>query len=265
MEKGDLLAEGRTAEVYAWGDDQILKLYREGFPPGDAEYEYKKALASQETGCAVPKVGELVTMDGRFGITYQRVEGETMIEAVGKSPWKFFTFVRQLANMHVDMHTRSAKNLPTIHERLSRKISEAPHLDEKTKGYVLKHLDNLPRDDKLLHGDFHPDNVMLTPNGPVIIDWIDAAVGHPLADVARTTVIAMAAGPPPGTPGMRFVRLQLELFRRLYLKRYFKVGKYPRKDLDAWMLPVAAGRLEEGIESETEQLVKMVSNLLVNL
>ena len=55
MQKSPLLAEGRTAEVYAWGEDKVLKLYRSGFPPGDAEYEYHKALASQKTGFAVPR------------------------------------------------------------------------------------------------------------------------------------------------------------------------------------------------------------------
>jgi hypothetical protein len=35
----------------------------------------------------------------------------------------------------------------------------------------------------LVHGDFHPENVLLTDDGPVIIDWSDAAVAHPLVDV----------------------------------------------------------------------------------
>jgi len=37
------IALGRTAEIHAWGDGRILKLYRDGFPPGDAEYELRLA------------------------------------------------------------------------------------------------------------------------------------------------------------------------------------------------------------------------------
>lgn len=36
--------------------------------------------------------------------------------------------------------------------------------------------------DTLVHGDFHPENVGLTTEGPVIFDWSDAAVANPLVD-----------------------------------------------------------------------------------
>lgn len=34
----------------------------------------------------------------------------------------------------------------------------------------------------LVHGDFHPENVMVADDGPVILDWSDAAVANPLVD-----------------------------------------------------------------------------------
>ena len=48
--KGPLLAEGRTSEIFAWGTDQVLKLYREALSPKSAPYEYRPALASHKTG-----------------------------------------------------------------------------------------------------------------------------------------------------------------------------------------------------------------------
>jgi aminoglycoside/choline kinase family phosphotransferase len=35
----------------------------------------------------------------------------------------------------------------------------------------------------VVHGDFHPGNVMLVGDRPVIIDWSDAAIGNPLVDL----------------------------------------------------------------------------------
>jgi aminoglycoside phosphotransferase (APT) family kinase protein len=262
MQKGLLLAEGRTAEVFAWGEDQVLKLYRPEFPLTDAEYEYHKALASQETGFAVPAVGELVTVDGRAGITYQRVEGNTMLEATKKAPWKLFPFTRQLAALHVDMHERSASNLPSAHEVIAHKINYAPTLDQRTKTTITEYLWQLPQDDKLLHGDFHPDNILLTPDGPVIIDWIDATMGHPLADVARTSLLARVASPPPMTALEAMISLLSGLFHRTYIKHYFKSSPYEENDLLPWLLPVTAGRLSEEIAHETRTLVELVENML---
>ncbi|MBN1094319.1 phosphotransferase [Blastococcus sp. TML/M2B] len=51
--------------------------------------------------------------------------------------------------------------------------------------------------DALLHLDLHPDNVLLTADGPVVIDWTNAARGRPEVDVADAW-LAMSVGSVPG-------------------------------------------------------------------
>ena len=49
----------------------------------------------------------------------------------------------------------------------------------------------------MLHLDLHPDNVMLTGRGPVVIDWCNARDGDPDLDTALSAmIIAMVAGDP---------------------------------------------------------------------
>ncbi len=50
-----------------------------------------------------------------------------------------------------------------------------------------------------LHLDLHPDNVVLTEEGPVVIDWRNAQPGEPDLDLAMTSVIVAqaAVGPVP--------------------------------------------------------------------
>lgn len=48
----------------------------------------------------------------------------------------------------------------------------------------------------LLHRDLHPGNVMLSPDGPVVIDWTNAAAGDPAFDVALVWAIATGTGLP---------------------------------------------------------------------
>ena len=45
-------------------------------------------------------------------------------------------------------------------------------------------LDDLGVPDTLVHGDLHPHNIAVTPRGPLVVDWSDAAIGHPLLDLA---------------------------------------------------------------------------------
>lgn len=61
----------------------------------------------------------------------------------------------------------------------------------------------------LLHMDFHPGNVILSPRGPVVIDWAIARAGEPALDVAMTWVLCATSG---GELGERFVRSFLPHF-----------------------------------------------------
>lgn len=68
-----------------------------------------------------------------------------------------------------------------------------------TKRTVLAVLGEMPDDERLCHGNFHPDNVLMTLQGPVIIGWMDATRGSPLVDIARTSLLLSMGDLPPGT------------------------------------------------------------------
>jgi aminoglycoside phosphotransferase (APT) family kinase protein len=72
--------------------------------------------------------------------------------------------------------------------------------------------------DRLLHLDLHPENVLLSPDGPVVVDWTNARRGEPAFDVALTWVIG-ATSPGLGELGRSFLRHFLEHFDREELVR----------------------------------------------
>jgi hypothetical protein len=54
METGSIqrppLAVGRTAEIYPWGEKQVVKLFRPGMPPGMAEKEAATGVSWRKPG-----------------------------------------------------------------------------------------------------------------------------------------------------------------------------------------------------------------------
>lgn len=126
-------------------------------------------------------------------------------------------------------------------------------------------LSHLPDGAVTCHGDLHPDNILLTPDGPVILDWLTAHCGDPLADVART-VLMLRTGSLPGElprPLRSLLQIVRRRFCRLYLHEYLRLADGTVEQVTAWELPVAAARLAEHVpEAEKQQLLLRVRTLL---
>jgi len=267
MNLSEPLAEGRIAEIFPWQDGKVLKLARDWVSADSVDYEYKIARIVHATGLNVPEPLERVEVEERPGIVYTRVDGKTMLSHIGSAPQKSFGFARTLAKLHAEMHAKpGAPDLPDLDDRLRRKIQAVEGIPHQIRQAVLERVDSLPSGDRLLHGDFHPDNIILSPtqNGvlPVIIDWPDASRGHPLADVARTSILIRAGGLPKQSVLRFLVGTFRTAFHQFYLTTYFKHSSFSRTELKAWLLPVTFGRLSEEIESERRWLVEEVCEML---
>jgi uncharacterized protein (TIGR02172 family) len=258
MDLGEPIAFGRTAEVYAWKEGQVLKLFYEWFSASAVEHEARVAHAVFAAGLPVPAPGELLQVEGRLGLVYERLEGPTMLRTLQKKPWRLAALARKLAELHVEMHQVVTREPPSQRERLQHKILNAGPLAEPLKQAALHALQSLPEGDRLCHGDFHPDNIIMTPRRPVIIDWIDVTSGHPLADFARTTILIRYGAPLPENALGRLLQAARGELYRVYQQRYFELTHANPADVQLWIPVVAAARLDENISEEESTLLSIV-------
>ena len=252
------IALGRTAEVHAWREDTVLKLYYEWCPPHWAGNEAKVAQAVVAAGIPTPAALEVLEVNGRRGIVYERVTGISMLQDMNVRPWTGFRHARALAELQAKINTLSVPGLYSYREGLANAIRRAPHLSDDLRASVLNLLPTLPNDNRLCHGDFHPGNIMLTDKGPLVIDWMTACLGSPWADFTRTSllmVIGAQAAPEQVHP---LVRLVIKLFHRIYARRYLELLPDAQNEREKWIPILAAARLEERIEPETRSLVELV-------
>lgn len=255
-ELGPPLAAGRTGTIYAWGTEQVVKLFLPGQDhPRAVQHEAENARQVYKTGLPVPAVGEIIEIEGRRGIIYERVVGVSLLRILLEKPWRCRWVMLQLAEQHAAMHHHTGGNLPAQHERLAGKIRQAAALPAAWRQQALDRLANLPRGETLCHGDFHPDNLIMTAKGPVLIDWVDATSGHPLADVARTWMLLHFA-PNHVKPAQRWlVKGFFFWLERIYLRRYCQLRPFDAAALQQWLLPVLAARLAENISAEEPHLL----------
>ena len=152
---GPLIGTGRSADIFALGNDRVLRRFRSQYDT-TAEAEIMTYLGA--AGYPVPAVYDAEGPD----LVMERLHGVEMLAALAGKPWRARKYGRMLAGLHDQLHE-----------------IEAP------AGLRTAFGDG----NRVLHLDLHPGNVMLTSRGPVVIDWSNASVGPPGADVAMAYLI----------------------------------------------------------------------------
>ena len=253
----ELLGAGREAEVFAWDDGRVLRLARDPAGTGMVEREVIALAAARGAGASVPGVYERVTVDGRPGVVLDRIDGVDLLDWLAGHPWDLRSVARILGTEHVSLHRVEAPaGLPALHDELRQRLG-SPLVPADVRRRALERLEELPRGDRLLHGDFHPANLLRTAHGCVVIDWTNGARGDPAADVARTILLTGAGQLADDTPTV--VRILASFARRFlvagYLRAYAREAPLDRSLVDRWLPVCAAARLAEDIEAEREFLL----------
>ncbi|WP_328772012.1 aminoglycoside phosphotransferase family protein [Streptomyces sp. NBC_00286] len=154
---GPLLGSGRTADVYALDEPEdgtwVLRRYREGY--GDAPAEAAVMEHVRAHGYPVPRVRPT---HKHTDLMMERLSGPTMLQALADGLIGPRDAGATLARLLRDLHA------------LPPRLSTDPTA-------------------RVLHLDLHPDNVMLTPTGPRVIDWANSEEGPPGLDWGMSAMI----------------------------------------------------------------------------
>ncbi|OXM14262.1 phosphotransferase family protein [Paenibacillus herberti] len=258
---GSVEAHGRTAQIYSYGPDHILKVFRERIPRSAAQQEHIASRFALSAGLPVPRTESFTEWQGFPAIVYERVPGAPMLRLLQKQPWRAREFGSRLAKLHISVHQTDAgpgSGLPSLVYLLERQIHTAPLLSEDEKKGAIACLERLPTGHKLCHGDFHPDNVMLSGDNYWVIDWMTAVSGHPAADAARTVLLLRTAYLPDDLSMIASLLISSvrSMLLRHYMRAYLRLSGLEERELEQWMVPLAAARLNEFLPSEEKLILR---------
>ncbi|HWR23675.1 MAG TPA: aminoglycoside phosphotransferase family protein, partial [Feifaniaceae bacterium] len=183
------IAEGNTSEIFDIGPDRILKLFKDGIPFTACAREFENTSAARELLQNVPEPLKLTEVETRCGIVYEKIAGTNMLEEMLSHIRTIRKQSRRLAQYHADIQKSVTGKLETVKEKLQRDILAADLLDTEEKNKVLAYMGTLPDDIILCHFDFHPGNILIRGDEPVVIDWMTACMGDKGADAARTGIM----------------------------------------------------------------------------
>jgi hypothetical protein len=254
-----LIGTGRTCEVFACEQDKVLKLLLPDVPQVWADIEAGIGHDVQAAGLPVPFYGDVREIDGRRGFIQERLSAPSMLELLGKQPWRVTFFAHLLAKLQAQVHACPAP-ATWLDQRgwLRKDIEQNEFFQSDLKVKVISVLDSLPDGFQMCHGDFHPGNIVMTTRGPVIIDWLTATRGNPISDVARSVVLMSIGKPPPGTPGLWLIEMIRKNLLNTYIKTYFKHTLRGREQFQSWCAVNAAAFLLHSLPEERPLLYSLI-------
>ena len=240
--EAEVVATTARIEVLAL-DDVAYKLFHKSYSPYQVYREAMLQTMAAEAGINVPKIHGVMEIDDRLAILSDFIDGNTVAELMEENPAKRDMYLGILADTQLDLLSRTANDVRKLSYCIEQEINALTQIDEVKRYELITLLASMPDHDKLCHGNFGPENVIIDGMDKVfILDWTAAARGNAGADMAKSYLKLTLTSTEAAE---KYIRLLCE-----------KTG-YDRQYIYEWLPLIAASCLNEKGLSEKQREVLM--------
>ena len=239
-----VIAVRNDKTVYRDGDTTV-KVFNAEYTKADVLNEALNHARIEETGLNVSKVLEVTMIDGKWAIVFDYIKGKTLSQLIEENPDKKAEYIELLVDLQMEVHSKSCPLLNKLKDKMSRKVADTV-FDATTRYDLYSRINDMPKHNKVCHGDFNPSNIVIAEDGtPYILDWSHATQGNASADVARTYLLFWLNGDISGA--------------QMYLDIFCEKSNTEKQYVEKWMPLVAAAQSLECNENEREFLMSWVN------
>jgi Ser/Thr protein kinase RdoA (MazF antagonist) len=194
---GEKIGEGVFADVHAWAPGQVVKLFKAGVPRRISWWEARMIRAVFAAGGPAPEVLGEVTLEGRFGIVLPRLDGPTLLQHYRSGAITFEQAGAILASLYLSVHkTPPPPDVLLLRDWMDGSLRLSGDMVPKHIATgILALLERLQPGDGLCHADLHPGNVIMTAEGPRIVDWSGAVRAPAALDLASCHILLSELAP----------------------------------------------------------------------
>lgn len=269
---GRKLNEGITADIFYWeNSNKIIKLAKSKAYHQAMLTEYDNSQIAWDNGLPIPRPYELIDVDGRLGIVFERINGETLRDLISQAAYfsetqenledKYKHIAQISAKIFSETHSIPNKNMPSQRSAIIKSIYQSNFLAKPEEVLIVDIINNIPIKQQLCHGDPNLNNILIRhrDNKAFLIDWMYASTGNPEADAAEYIIMMRYSMLDRNIPrGFEDTHCIRERIIKAFIEEYTKRSDTTYDDIDSWIIPMAARRLSAEIISKTEK------QLLVN-
>jgi aminoglycoside phosphotransferase (APT) family kinase protein len=194
---GEKIGEGASADVHAWAPGQVVKLFKSGVPRRLSWHEVQMTHTVFAAGGPAPEMFGVVTLEGRFGMVLSRLDGPTLLQLTRTGAMTRGQAGAILAALcHAVHKTPPPPDVLTLRDWMDAWLrGSSGVLPQHIATGVRALIEHLPPGDELCHGDVHPGNVIMTAEGPRLVDWSGPVRAPAAYDLAISHIILAELAP----------------------------------------------------------------------
>ena len=186
LEDCQLLGAGGHGKVLRLNADTIVKMYYAGDSLEDIKREQDYAKKAFVMGIPTAIPFDIVKSDDMYGLVFELVDADIVSNYLNAHPEQLQEIAAKYARTMKQLHeTHVAPGALSSTKELYRTRIEGlrAYMTDEEVDTLHKINDAIPDGDTVVHGDYHPKNVMIQKGELVLIDMADLTTGHPLYDL----------------------------------------------------------------------------------
>ncbi len=186
VEGCEFIAKGANGAVYRYDDETILKTYfaKDALPEIKQERENARKAFVLGINTAIP-YGIVRVGDG-YGTVTELLNAESITKMIRDNPDDLSKAADHYINMLKSIHAINVDDgeLPDMKQTALAWAEFVGSHIPKEQGEKLRALiEAVPKQNTLMHGDYHTGNVMVQNGEPLLIDMDTLCVGHPIFEL----------------------------------------------------------------------------------
>ncbi len=187
IEGAEVIGQGANGTIYRIDRDNVVKVYNNPDALDEIQNEREVARLALILGIPTAISYDVVRVGESYGSVFELLNATSFSKILATEPermgWCVEEYVEMLKKIHETIVPEG--KLPDMKETV---ISWAEfmqdYLPEEYGSKLLKMVQDVPKDNHMIHGDYHTKNVELTENEVLLIDMDTLAVGHPVFELA---------------------------------------------------------------------------------
>lgn len=185
IEGCEFLAKGGNGAVYRYDPETIVKVYYNPDALPEIEQERKNARKAFVMGINTAIPYGIVRIGDGYGSLTELLSAKSISKMIIADPEHLDEPVRYFVDLVKQMHATEVApgELPDLNEQVlgwADFVKDELAPENATKLHTL--VAELPDTHRLIHGDYHTNNVMLQDGEPLLIDLDTLSIGHPILE-----------------------------------------------------------------------------------